>query len=62
MWHADILRTKSNILFHYTTNQLIIRILEHHANHLPDRNDIFLLHCIESADENRTFNRKQQAV
>ena len=57
VWHADILRTESNILFHNTSDQLIVGILEHHANHLPDRDDISLLHRIKSADQNRTFNR-----
>ena len=57
VWHTDILRAKSNILFHDTSDQLIIGILKHHANHLPDRDDIFLLHRIKSADQNRTFNR-----
>ena len=56
--HAEILRAERHIILDDRRDELIVRILEHHADLLPDAPDLRLLLRIEPVDAARALRRQ----
>ena len=60
--NAQILQSKSHILIHHRANDLIIRILEHHADRFTDRPDLIFCFGVDVIDPQRPFCWHKQRV
>ena len=60
--HAEILRAERHIILDDRRDELIVRILEHHADLLPDAPDLRLLPRIDAVDAAHPLRRQQQRI
>ena len=60
--HSQILRSKRHIVFHHIGDDLVIRILEHHPDGLPDRKELVLIGGIHTIDPHFPFRGCEDAV
>ena len=60
--YAEVLGAKGHVIFYYGRYQLIVRILEDHADPAPDIPYGFIICRIKSVHDNSTRCRCQQAV
>ena len=60
--HAQVLRGKGHVLLHHIGNNLVIRVLEHHAHPLADRQKQSLIRGIHSLYINLAAGGQQHRV
>ncbi|MPN11017.1 hypothetical protein SDC9_158315 [bioreactor metagenome] len=60
--HAKVFKPESHILAHHGGDDLVIRVLEHHAAALADLPGIFIIRRIHAADKDLAGRRRIQAV
>ena len=60
--HTEIFRRKGDILFDDVRDDLVVRVLEHHAHRLADRQQQFLVLRVHAVDRDAAARRQQDRV
>ena len=60
--NTQVLGSKADILLHDLTNNLVVRVLEHHSGGLPDIPQILLLSCIHPIYPDCSLCWKQNSI
>ena len=59
---TEIFKPERNVLLHDGRNDLVIRVLEHHADMLPDLQQLFLVFGIHARDRDRALRWEQNRI